>query len=92
MTGLVAIGTAVLSLLAPPPAVAAAVDPPPGQVVVEVVKVNSSGCRAHSAVAAISLDREAFTVTYSEYPAQVGGGAKSTEAQKYCSLAASASW
>jgi hypothetical protein len=86
MTSLVAIGTAVLSLLAPPPAVATAVVPPPGQVVIEVVKMNGSGCRANSAVAAISLDREAFTVTYSEYWAQVGGGAKPKEAVKNCNL------
>lgn len=87
MPTLAAIGTALLALLAPAPVAAAdTAPPPPGQVAVEVVKVNGSGCRAHSAVAAISLDREAFTVIYSEYLAQVGGGAKPKEAHKTCNL------
>ncbi len=86
MSVLVTIGSVVLSLFAIPTAAPAAVPPPPSPVVVEVVKMNGSGCRAHSAVAAFSADRTAFTVTYSEYLAQVGGGVKPKEASKNCNL------
>jgi len=58
----------------------------PDRVVIEVVQVNGSGCRPHTAVPAIAPDRTAFTVTYSEYIAQVGPGAKPKDAHKDCRL------
>jgi hypothetical protein len=51
-----------------------------------VVKVNGSGCRPHTATAAVSPDNTAFTVTYSTYLAQVGVGAKKKDARKDCRL------
>jgi hypothetical protein len=77
-------GAAVVGWCAPQ-AVALA-GPPTDRVAIDVVKTNGSGCRAHSAVVAVSPDNTAFTVTYSNYLAQVGAGAKKQEAQKDCKL------
>src|SRR5215207_717450 len=85
MVGVLTVGSVLLSLLAPW-GVAAAPPPPQGQVVVELVKVNGSGCRPGTAAAAIAPDRTAFTVTYSEYQAVVGPGTKPKDARKYCNL------
>jgi len=85
MVGVVAVSSVVLSLLAPW-GVAAAPPPPPGQVVVDVVKVNGSGCRHNTVAVAIAPDRTAFTVTYSEYLARVGPGTKPNDARKTCNL------
>lgn len=71
-------GSLLLSLLTP---VAA-----PGKVVIDVVKVNGSGCRKPTTQVAVSPDGEAFTVTYSEYLAQVGVGAKPNDYRKDCRI------
>jgi hypothetical protein len=81
MLNLAAIGIVVVSLVSAVPA-----PPPPDRVRIEVVKVNGSGCRPRTAAAAISPDGEAFTVTYSEYLAQVGVGAKPNDYRKDCRL------
>ena len=60
--------------------------PPPGQIQVEVVTVNGSGCRPGTAAVAAAPDNTAFTVTYSEYTAQVGRGATPTDFRKNCQL------
>jgi hypothetical protein len=54
--------------------------------VIEVATVNGSGCPEGSAAVAVSEDNEAFTVTYSEYLAQVGVGASPTDFRKNCQL------
>ncbi|WP_042802486.1 DUF4360 domain-containing protein [Streptomyces sp. C] len=59
---------------------------PPGQITVDVVQVNGSGCRPGTANVAVSPDNTAFTVTYSEYLAQVGKDAKTTDFRKNCQL------
>ncbi|MFJ3876056.1 DUF4360 domain-containing protein [Streptomyces sp. NPDC090077] len=59
---------------------------PPGQITVDVVQVNGSGCRPGTANVAVSPDNTAFTVTYSEYLAQVGKDAKATDSRKNCQL------
>ncbi|GAA3373456.1 MULTISPECIES: DUF4360 domain-containing protein [Streptomyces] len=59
---------------------------PPGQITVDVVQVNGSGCRPGTANVAVSPDNTAFTVTYSEYLAQVGKDAKATDFRKNCQL------
>ncbi|MFD8889806.1 DUF4360 domain-containing protein [Streptomyces sp. NPDC059566] len=59
---------------------------PEDQVSVDVATVNGSGCRPGSAAVAVSPDNSAFTITYSEYVAQVGGGAPAVEGRKNCLL------
>lgn len=61
-------------------------DPPPGQITISIVTVNGSGCPAGSAAVAVSPDNTAFTVTYSQYLAQVGVGAKPTDRYRNCQL------
>ncbi|MFI0982069.1 DUF4360 domain-containing protein [Streptomyces sp. NPDC021093] len=68
------------------PAPSSATPPPPDQVTISVAQVNGSGCRPGSASVAVSPDKTAFTVTYSEYLAQVGKGAKPTDFRKNCQL------
>jgi Domain of unknown function (DUF4360) len=92
MLSVMAIGSMALSLFAswaaaPAAAVAPAAPPPPsGQVTVQKVMVNGSGCRPHTALVGMSADNTAFTVTYSEYLAQVGPGSKPKDATKDCKI------
>ncbi|WP_328392681.1 DUF4360 domain-containing protein [Streptomyces sp. NBC_00390] len=62
------------------------VDPPPDRIVIDIATVNGSGCPKDTAAVAVSQDNTAFTVTYSQYLAQVGGGAPPTAARKNCQL------
>jgi hypothetical protein len=62
-------------------------DPPPSDhIVIDIITVIGSGCPAGTAAIAISPDNTAFTVTYSNYMAQVGVGAKPTDLRKNCQL------
>ncbi|WP_149822538.1 DUF4360 domain-containing protein [Streptomyces tailanensis] len=61
-------------------------NPPPDKIVIKVATVNGSGCPQGTAAVAVSPDNTAFTVTYSDYLAQVGGGAPSTAFRKNCQL------
>ena len=84
LTGVTVSGALVVGWCTPQ---AVAVARPPGdQVVIDVVKVNGSGCRPGSAVTALSPDHLAFTVTYSRYSAVVGPAAARKDAQKDCKL------
>jgi hypothetical protein len=65
---------------------AAITDPPPDKIVIEVATVNGSGCPAGTAAVAVSQDNTAFTVTYSDYLAQVGGNSPATAFRKNCQL------
>ncbi|MEU9131727.1 DUF4360 domain-containing protein [Kitasatospora sp. NPDC048540] len=60
--------------------------PPPDKIVIDVATVNGSGCPAGTAAVAVSPDNTAFTVTYSDYLAQVGVGSKPTDFRKNCQL------
>jgi Domain of unknown function (DUF4360) len=60
--------------------------PPPGGVTIGVVTAAGSSCRPGTVAAAVSPDRAAFTVTYSAYLAQAGGGATAGEASQKCKL------
>jgi hypothetical protein len=62
-------------------------NPPLDEIVIDVVTVNGSGCPFGTAATAVSPDNKAFTVTYSEYLAQVGPNAKPTDFRKNCQLA-----
>ncbi|QSY49705.1 DUF4360 domain-containing protein [Streptomyces griseocarneus] len=61
--------------------------PPPDKIVIDVVAVNGSGCPAGTAIVTVSPDNTAFTVSYSNYVAQVGVGSKPTDLCKNCQLA-----
>ncbi|MFC4052588.1 DUF4360 domain-containing protein [Actinomadura syzygii] len=60
--------------------------PGPKGVTIEIATVNGSGCPAGTAAVAVSEDKEAFTVTYSDYLAQIGGDAKPTDFRKNCQI------
>ncbi|MDX3539478.1 DUF4360 domain-containing protein [Streptomyces sp. MB09-01] len=68
------------------PTAGASPSAPTDEVTVDVASVNGSGCRPGSATVAVAPDNSAFTVTYSEYLAQAGGGAPATEGRKNCLL------
>jgi hypothetical protein len=56
------------------------------KITIDVVSANGSGCPADTAVVDVSPDGTAFTVTYSQYTAQVGVGAEPTDFRKNCQL------
>ncbi|MEV6345253.1 DUF4360 domain-containing protein [Actinoplanes sp. NPDC051851] len=69
------------------PAVAAPAPPPRATgMVIDVVSANGSGCPLGTTAVTVSPDSKAFTVTYSEFTAQVGAGAKPTSFRKNCQL------
>ncbi|MGC9667502.1 DUF4360 domain-containing protein [Planosporangium sp. 12N6] len=85
------IATLVASSLSAAPAFAQGylddpVPPPTDKIVIDVATVNGSGCPAGTAAVAVSPDNTAFTVTYSQYIAQVGVGAGTTDFRKNCQL------
>ncbi|UGY92953.1 DUF4360 domain-containing protein [Streptomyces gobiensis] len=61
-------------------------DPPPDKIVIEVATVNGSGCRQGTAAVAVAQDNTAFTVTYSDYLARVGGSSDPTDFRKNCQI------
>jgi Domain of unknown function (DUF4360) len=77
-----ATGAALLASLA----AAAPVPPPAGKMVVDVVVSNGSGCPSGTAEVTVAPDSTAFTVTYSQFTAQVGSGATPTDFRKSCQL------
>ncbi|EMF01562.1 DUF4360 domain-containing protein [Streptomyces mobaraensis NBRC 13819 = DSM 40847] len=77
---------ALLTVAAPPAGAAPIGVPPPDKIVIDVVTVNGSGCPAGTANVAVSPDNTAFTVSYSNYTAQVGVGSKPTDARRNCQL------
>jgi hypothetical protein len=81
---MLAAGAVLASLLASPAPLAAA-DTPSGQFAIEVVTVNGSGCPAGTAMVAAANNTE-FTVAYSDYLAQTGGGAAPTDFRQNCQL------
>ncbi|UUN27578.1 DUF4360 domain-containing protein [Streptomyces sp. FIT100] len=79
---------AVASLLVAgtPGTASAGIVAPPDKIVIEVATVNGSGCKQGTAAVAVSPDNTAFTVTYSDYLAQVGGDSAPTDFRKNCQL------
>ena len=86
MYSLLTIGALAASMLVSPMAATAA-SPPAERITIDVLTVNGSGCPAGTAAVAPSADNTAFTVTYSDYLAQIGVGAKPTDFRKNCQLA-----
>ncbi|MFE9402125.1 DUF4360 domain-containing protein [Streptomyces sp. NPDC006530] len=68
------------------PAAPSGIVAPPDKIVIEVATVNGSGCPFGTAAVAVAPDNTAFTVTYSQYMAQVGAGSKPTDFRKNCQL------
>jgi hypothetical protein len=81
----VAAASLVLSLIIPP-STSDTTPPPTGQITIGVVTVNGSGCPAGTAAVAVSPGNTAFTVTYSNFLAQVGVGSAPTDLRKNCQL------
>ncbi|MEU8816163.1 DUF4360 domain-containing protein [Actinoplanes sp. NPDC048796] len=69
------------------PAHAAPAPGPADDMVIDVAAANGSGCPLGSAEVTVSPDSKAFTVTYSEFTAQVGPDTKPTDFRKNCQLA-----
>ncbi|MCB5170398.1 DUF4360 domain-containing protein [Streptomyces bambusae] len=92
LTGGAGVAVVLAAALCPGAGAAAAADsapaaaPPTGQITIDVAQVNGSGCRPGSASVSVAPDNTAFTVTYSEYLAQVGRGALATDFRKNCQL------
>ncbi|MDK1473106.1 DUF4360 domain-containing protein [Streptomyces sp. 549] len=87
MVKLLAVFGAVASLfVASSAATAQPLPTPPDKIVITLATVNGSGCPAGTAAVAVAPDNTAFTVTYSDYLAQVGVGAKPTDFRKNCQL------
>ncbi|SDT80233.1 protein of unknown function [Actinoplanes derwentensis] len=60
--------------------------PPQNSMVIDVVSANGSGCPLGTAAVTVSPDSKAFTVSYSEFTAQVGADAAATAFRKNCQL------
>lgn len=87
MLQFVVAGSLALSMLGAPLVSDPPVPPPSGQIVIDLVTVNGSGCPKDSVAIAVSPDNTAFTVTYSKYTSQVGPKIAATDARKNCQLA-----
>ena len=81
-----AIGATLLASLVVAAPAAATPAPPSDDMVIDVVSANGSGCPRDTADVTVSPDSKAFTVTYSQFTAQVGVGAKPTDFRKNCQL------
>ncbi len=86
MFHVLAVGGLVLSMLGTP-LFSEPTAPPAEKIAIDLVTVNGSGCPAGTTAVAVAPDNTAFTVTYSDYLAQVGVGAKPTDFRKNCQLA-----
>ncbi len=89
MSAGVAVGSLLVSMLLGVPAAAVPagpVDPPPGNVTIDKLKVNGTGCRSDTTTIAVSPDNQAFTVTYSAYIARSGAGAAAQDGRRACSI------
>lgn len=78
--------TLMIGTAAPAHSAPAGISSPPDKIAIEVATVNGSGCREGTAQVAVSPDNTAFTVTYSDYLAEVGPGAPTTAFRKNCQL------
>jgi hypothetical protein len=82
----IAIGSLLVSTVLAPPAVVPQSDPPTGQVTIDKLKVNGTGCRPAATTVAVSPDKKAFTVIYSTYLAQAGAGTTQKDERRTCSI------
>jgi hypothetical protein len=76
-----------LAMAAPAQAAPEKSPTPDEMMIIDVVKANGSGCPEDTAAITVSKDNKAFTVSYSEYTAQVGPEASALAFRKNCQLA-----
>ena len=74
-TPAIALAGIALSVL-PHPKPEAAAQPPPGSVTISYASVNGSGCPGNTGAVALDPGATFMTVTYSQFLAQIGVGAK----------------
>lgn len=86
MLNTLAAAALAMSTIVFPPGGAPLDTPPPDIITIDVVTINGSGCKPGTAAVAVSPDNKAFTVTYSEFMAQVGPQALPTDFRKNCQL------
>lgn len=86
MLNLLAAGALAVSMIGSP-IITTVDDVPTEKISIDVVTVNGSGCPVGTAAVAVSPDNTAFTVTYSDFLAQVGVGAAPTDFRKNCQMA-----
>jgi len=86
--GIAALGVLglLMSTMDPVTAQVRATDPPPGQMTMNVVSANGNGCPRGTTTVVPNGDKTAFTVTYSNYTAQNGGGVARSLARAACVL------
>ncbi|PRW65376.1 DUF4360 domain-containing protein [Actinopolyspora mortivallis] len=83
-TSMIAAGMALSTFFAP--ATGEFKNPPSDEIVIDVATVNGSGCPEGTAEVSVSPDNKAFTVTYSDYLAEVGPDSDPTAFRKNCQL------
>lgn len=87
MLNLLAAGVLAVSMAVTPVTSEEVTSPAPSEkITIDLVTINGSGCPAGTAAVAASPSNTSFTVTYSDYLAQVGVGASSTDFRKNCQL------
>ena len=87
MLNAITAATLFTSSLSGAPVMSAQLAPPPtDEMVIDVVAANGTGCPKGTAEVTVSPDNKAFTVSYSEFVAQVGPEAKPTDFRKNCQL------
>jgi hypothetical protein len=82
-----AAGALALASLTSPASAHMRATPPPDKMIIDVVMANGSGCPKDTAYVLPAPDNTAFTVTYSNYIAQVGAGSGADEFRRNCQLA-----
>jgi hypothetical protein len=87
MLNAIVAGVAALSLFTIPVTDDEAAAPPPSDIItINAVTVIGSGCKKDTYAVAVAPDNTAFTITYSEYLAQVGPGIPAAESRKNCQI------
>jgi hypothetical protein len=85
MLNILAAGSLAVSLAALP-VITDEPTTPTERITIAVQTVNGSGCPAGTTAVATAPDNTAFTITYSDYLAQVGVGARPIDFRKNCQL------
>ncbi|SDE16635.1 DUF4360 domain-containing protein [Glycomyces harbinensis] len=80
------VSLAAVMLAGPAQADAVPADAPGGKVTVEVATVNGSGCPQGTASVAVGPGNTSFTVVYSRFLAEAGGGADAVDSRKNCQI------
>jgi hypothetical protein len=86
MLNFAAIGGVALALMASPISSQESRVAPPGNITIQMVTANGSGCPVGSTTAAITPGNQAMTVTYNNYSARVGPYPLTANARKNCQL------